>query len=71
MRFNIEERRVLLGMRRISEVVISRIEYAGIGSLEQLKARGIDALIERICRGLGNTAWRNRRRALAAAIGKL
>lgn len=64
---------MLLATRGIGHGVIDRIECAGVHSLHQLRALGVDAMVDRICDGVGNFAWRNRKRALSralAAVGK-
>jgi len=67
-RFPEHERRQLLCMPGIGELVIRRLEQAGVHSLRDLRERGIDTLVEHICGLGGNPAWRNRRRALARAL---
>lgn len=62
------ERRLLLATRGIGEGVIDRIEGAGVHSLRQLRDLGVDGVVERICDGVGNLAWRNRKRALLRAL---
>jgi hypothetical protein len=65
------ERQVLLSMPGISNGVVSRIEGAGVCSIRELKDRGVDAVVDQICQGVGNLAWRNRRRALSRALARL
>ena len=62
------ERHLLLTTSGIGQVVINRIECAGVGSLRQLRELGVDTIVERICDGAGNFAWRNRKRALLRAL---
>jgi hypothetical protein len=62
------ERRLLLATPGISHGVIERIECAGVHSLRQLRDVGVEALVERICNGHGNLAWRNRKRPLLRAL---
>lgn len=66
-----DERRLLLGMPGISHGVLSRIERAGVYSLQALLDRGVDAVVDQVCLGFGSFAWRNRRRALARALATL
>lgn len=66
--FTSAERRLLLTTAGIGQGVIDRIECAGVHSLQQLRALGVDAMVERICDGVGNFAWRNRKRALLRAL---
>lgn len=67
-RFTGAERHLLLTTSGIGQVVINRIESAGVGSLRQLRELGVDTIVERICDGAGNFAWRNRKRALLRAL---
>ena len=62
------ERRYLCGWPGIGDGVVSRIEQVGISSLSQLRHRGVEAVLERICAEQGHQAWRNRRRALQRAV---
>ena len=66
--FSLTERQVLLATRGIGQGVIDRIELAGVHSLRQLRDLGVDTVVDRICDGVGNFAWRNRRRALLRAL---
>lgn len=66
--FSVAERQLLLGTRGISHGVIDRIECAGVQSLRQLRELGVDVVVNRICDGVGNLAWRNRQRALLRAL---
>ncbi|MDT7838581.1 hypothetical protein [Aquabacterium sp. OR-4] len=70
-RFSSEERRILLTTPGIGQGVIDRIEQAGVQSVRQLHELGIDAVVDRICDGVGNLAWRNRKRALARALAAI
>lgn len=63
-RFPQHERRLLLSTRGLGEVVIGRLETAGIDSLGALRALGPERVLEQV----GQGAWRNRRRALARAL---
>jgi hypothetical protein len=65
------ERRLLLSTPGISHGVVSRIECAGIGSIRELNDLGVDVLVDQICQGVGNHAWRNRRRAMSRALARL
>lgn len=65
------ERRLLLNTPGISHGVISRIERAGVSSIRELSVLGVDAVVDQICRGVGNLAWRNRKRALSRALARL
>jgi len=66
--FSNAERRVLLATRGIGQGVVERIEWAGVHSLRQLRELGVDTVVDRICDGVGNFAWRNRKRALLRAL---
>lgn len=66
--FSLTERQILLGTRGIGQGVIDRIETVGVHSLRQLRDLGVDTVVDRICDGVGNLAWRNRRRALQRAL---
>lgn len=70
-RFTDDERHLLLTTPGIGQGVVSRIEHAGVHTLRQLHDLGVDALVEQICDGVGNLAWRNRRRALTRALSNL
>lgn len=70
-RFPDDERHLLLTTPGIGQGVVSRIELAGVHTLRQLHDLGVDALVEQICDGVGNLAWRNRRRALTRALSTL
>lgn len=65
------ERQLLLRTPGISHGVVGRIERQGVGSLRELLDRGVDTLVEQICRDEGNLAWHNRRRALSRALAGL
>jgi hypothetical protein len=65
------ERQVLLSTPGISYGVVSRIEGAGVCSIRELKDRGVDAVVDQICQGVGNLAWRNRKRALSRALQRV
>lgn len=66
--FSTAERRLLLATRGIGHGVIDRIECAGVNSLQQLRELGVEMVVDRICDGVGNLAWRNRQRALLRAL---
>jgi hypothetical protein len=70
-RFPSHERRYLCAWPGIGDGVVDRIEQAGIASLQQLHQRGVDNVLESICRAQGQAAWRNRRRALQRALNHL
>jgi hypothetical protein len=65
------ERLALLRTPGISHGVVERIEGLGICSARELLDRGIDALVDEICRDEGSLVWRNRRRALTRAMAAL
>jgi hypothetical protein len=65
------ERHLLLSTPGISHGVVSRIEAAGVCTIRELKDRGVEALVDQICRGVGSLAWRNRKRALSRALARL
>jgi hypothetical protein len=66
-----DERRLLLSLPRIGPRVVERIEAQGIASLADLQRRGVDRVIDEICRQMGSLAWGNRRSALVEALGAL
>jgi hypothetical protein len=68
VRFSDAERRHLLAQPGLGPVVVQRLESAGVGSLDALRQRGVDRVIDLLCRSGGSVAWRNRRRALARAV---
>lgn len=67
-RFNDQERYLLLTERGISHGVVQRLEDAGVHSMAQLRHQGVEAIVRRICDGLGSSAWTNRQRALERAL---
>jgi hypothetical protein len=66
--FPANERRLLLSLPRIGPTVVERIEAQGITSLHDLHRKGVDRVVEAICREMGTPAWANRRRALIEAL---
>jgi len=66
--FPADERRYLLGRPGIGPGVLARLEACGYASLAQLRAAGVDAVLEAITRTLGPDRWSNRRRALTRAL---
>lgn len=69
--FPAAERQWLLNLPRIGPTVVDRLEQAGYGSLDHLRAAGPDAVVEAVCRQVGSRAWGNRRRALTQALSAL
>lgn len=65
-RFPTHERRLLLSTPGLGEVVVARLEAAGLASLRELQALGP----ERVLAQVGQGAWGNRRRALARALAR-
>lgn len=61
------ERKLLLNTPRIGPSVVARLEAMGIGSLSELRRRGVDNVVQAICAAAGNGAWANRRSALLQA----
>jgi hypothetical protein len=70
VRFADGERRRLLNATGLGHGVVCRLERTGIHSLQQLQEVGVDSIVDQICEGVGNMAWRNRRRALARALAE-
>ncbi|RVT51304.1 helix-hairpin-helix domain-containing protein [Rubrivivax albus] len=70
-RFASSERAILLRTGGLGELCIQRLEDAGIGSLDQLRLLGAEVVTEMICRHVGTTAWRNRRRPIERALRAL
>lgn len=69
--FPAAERQWLLTLPRIGPTVVERLEQAGYGSLDHLRAAGPDAVVAAVCRQVGSSAWGNRRRALMRALSAL
>lgn len=65
-RFPLHERRLLLSTPGLGEVVVGRLEAAGLASLRELQALGPEGVLEQV----GQGAWRNRRRAFARALAR-
>lgn len=63
-RFAPAERRLLLSTPGIGPGVIQRLESAGIHSLAQISALGVQGTVRHVCEHLGTMAWANRRGAL-------
>jgi nucleotidyltransferase/DNA polymerase involved in DNA repair len=70
VRFTDDERRLLLKATGLGHGVVCRLERVGIHSLQQLQDVGVDSIVDQICEGVGNMAWRNRRRALTRALAE-
>lgn len=70
VRFADNERRLLLNATGLGHGVVCRLERVGIHSLKQLQDVGIDSIVDQICEGVGNMAWRNRSRALTRALAE-
>lgn len=70
-RFAPTERELLLRTGGLGELCIQRLEEAGIGSLQMLQSLGAAHVAEIICRQVGTTAWRNRRRPIERALRAL
>ena len=70
VRFADGERRLLLNATGLGHGVVCRLERVGIHSLQQLQDVGVDSIVDQICEGVGNMAWRNRRRALTRALAE-
>jgi hypothetical protein len=68
MRFAPDERRLLLSVRGIGPTVVRRLEAQGIASLQDLRHRGVDRVVDGVCAQVGTRAWANRRSALIAAL---
>ena len=67
-RFAPDERRLLLSTSGIGPGVIQRLESAGIHSLAQIRALGVQGTVRQVCEHLGTMAWANRRGALDRAL---
>lgn len=59
---------LVLASPRLGLEVLERLRAIGIMSLADLRATGVDAAVERVCRTVGSKAWRNRRKALHSAV---
>lgn len=68
VRFSATDRQRLLALPRVGPQVIDSLEAAGFHSLDAMRRSGLDAVVDAVCRQQGQVAWRNRRRALAAAF---
>lgn len=66
--FDLHDRAFLLRQRGIGEGVLVGLEAMGGGSVADLVALGADELCMRMRAVNGQDVWRNRRRALKAAI---
>ncbi|MDT7838913.1 hypothetical protein [Aquabacterium sp. OR-4] len=62
------ERHLLLSERGIGQLVVQRLESAGIHSLEQLRREGVERTVRHIGAVLGSASWCNRQRALERAL---
>jgi hypothetical protein len=69
--FPADERRLLLSLPRIGPTVVARIEAQGIASLRDLQNRGVERVVDEVCRRIRTRAWANRRSALAGALDAL
>lgn len=70
-RFAPDERALLLAAAGIGPVVVSRLEEAGLDSLQKLRHVGVDAAIDLVNRRLGARTWGNRRRPLRRALAAM
>jgi hypothetical protein len=68
LRFDPQDRQRLLTQPQIGPVVVQRLEAAGFDSLQAMRCAGLDAVVAAVCRQMGGSSWRNRRRALARAL---
>lgn len=68
MTFPPEERALLLRTPGLGPTSISRLEEAGLGSMQVLRALGATHVARLICERQGSIAWMNRRRALDSAL---
>lgn len=62
---------MLLSLPRIGPTVVARIEAQGIASLSDLQRRGVEQVVDEVCRRMRTRAWVNRRSALAGALDAL
>lgn len=69
--FSTDERRLLLSLPRIGPTVVARIEAQGVTSLQELQRRGVEQVVDEVCRQMCMRAWANRRSALAGALESL
>jgi hypothetical protein len=68
MAMNEADRRRLLLAPGIGPCVVRRLEAAGFESLVQLRALGVDFVVDTIATALAEPAWRNRRSALERVL---
>lgn len=68
MTFPPEERALLLRTPGLGPTSVTRLEDAGIGSMQVLRALGATHVARIICERQGSPAWMNRRRALDSVL---
>lgn len=68
MPFRPEERTLLLRTPRLGPVAVSRLEAAGIDTLERLACVGVERTLQIVGRQVRGSGWENRRRALEQVV---
>lgn len=70
-RFSTTERRLLLMANGIGEVLVAALEEAGFHSLEELRRRGTDRVVEDVERRTGKASWHGRAPRLARVLAAM
>ena len=68
MAFRPTERSLLLRMKGLGPTAVTRLEAAGIDSLERLDRLGVEFVVEIVGGQMRGSGWKNRRRALERAV---
>jgi hypothetical protein len=66
MQFNEADRRAMLQLKGVGEMVISRIEQLGFYSLTQLQNQEAEIITKQISQMMGSTCWHNSPQARAS-----
>lgn len=69
--FNEEERAVLLAVKGVGAIVVSRLEQLGFHSLQQLAQAETGDVVSQASAMLGSSCWRNSPQARAAISGAI
>lgn len=71
LRFNDEDRAVLLAVKGVGPTVVARLEQLGFESLHQLADAEPADIVAQASAMLGSTCWRNSPQARAAITGAI
>ena len=66
MKFNEEEREILLSLKGVGPTVIKRFEEIGISSFKELKEYSVEEIADRVADMLRTTCWKNSPQARSA-----